>query len=389
MRALLLMIVVFSIHSSTSDVLFDSSTNPEGLQRGDHSSSTAQDSDDFSDAPWDEETTGEDDAEKGPRSGNANEEVSDVPWDVESEDQNDQGETDSDNGSTDAAASGRPPQPVILDKMEKADWEGVIKLAEGGADVNAMNEWKETLLHHCSEPHNPQLKALKVLIKKGAKLNVQDVDGCTPLIWAVHNNHFENAKVLIDAGADMTLIDVKGRVAKDHAMSQKMRSLFAKPGEEVTSGVPDLGVADFDKEVMKSETDVVLYMYSPACGYCREFAPSFDELAAGLRPTSLKFMKMDVTKGNPPGKYAVDSLPTIFLSKKTQGGAKPDPLTFAGKRTVPEITKWLQKSATNRFMFTSGGKEQEVPENFGDSSGDTSTTESDALKSDPPQHEEL
>ena len=60
-----------------------------------------------------------------------------------------------------------------------------------------------------SAPHNPQPAALKALIaaakSHGTGINEQDVDGCTPLIWAVHNNHYVNAKILIDAGADVTL----------------------------------------------------------------------------------------------------------------------------------------------------------------------------------------
>lgn len=194
-------------------------------------------------------------------------------------------------------------------------------------------------------------------------------------------------KALLGAGADISPVDKKGRVVKDHAMSQKMRALFAAPGEVVDSGLHDLSADEFESEVLFSDSDVVLYMYSPSCGYCRDFAPMFEELAAGLRPTSLKFMKMDVTKGQPPELYQVSSLPTIFLSKKAKAdGVKPDPLVYNGKRTTQDITKWLQQSATNRFMFTAGGKEQDVPETFGQ---DGSVDGNDALKSDPPQHEEL
>jgi len=191
------------------------------------------------------------------------------------------------------------------------------------------------------------------------------VDGCTPLIWAVHNNHYENAKMLVDAGASLTPVDLKGRTAKEHALSQKLRSLFVAPGEVVDSGLKDLEPNEFTSQVIDAETDVVLYMYSPSCGHCRDFAPHFDELAAALRPTSLAFYKMDVTKGEPAKDYQVSSLPTIFLSKKKETtGKKPDPMVFQGKRTVKGITKWLQTRVTNRFMFTSGGKEQDVPDHI-------------------------
>jgi len=76
-------------------------------------------------------------------------------------------------------------------------------------------------------PHSPQVDALKALLAAGANLNIQDADGCTPLVWAVHNNHFTNAKILLDAGSDTSLVDKKGRTVKDHAISQRMRALFA------------------------------------------------------------------------------------------------------------------------------------------------------------------
>lgn len=193
---------------------------------------------------------------------------------------------------------------------------------------------------------------------------MQDVDGCTPIVWAVHNNHFQNAKMLIDAGADVTLKDVKGRVAKDHAMSSKMRSLFLAPGEVADSGVPDVEPENFAKEVLANgKNDIVLYMYSPSCSHCRDFAPIYDELAAGLRPTSLKFLKMDVTKAKgPPKEYGVAQLPTLFFSKI---GERSKPYSYDGERSIQAITKWFQSKSTNRIMFLTGkGEQAEAPTSF-------------------------
>jgi len=146
-------------------------------------------------------------------------------------------------------------------------------------------------------------------------------------------------------------------------MSSKMRGLFLAPGEVADSGVPDVEPEGFQKEVMDHDTDVVLYMYSPSCSHCREFAPIYDELAAGLRPTSLKFLKMDVTKGKgPPKDYQVGSLPTLFFSKLKE---RTKPYAYDGPRSTQDITKWFQTKSTNRIMFlTGGGKEADVPTTF-------------------------
>lgn len=180
----------------------------------------------------------------------------------------------------------------------------------------------------------------------------------------MHNNHYQNAKMLVEAGADLTLKDVKGRVPKDHAMSSKMRSLFLSPGEVADSGVPDVEPDNFSAEVLdNTKNDVVLYMYSPACSHCRDFAPIYDELAAGLRPTSLKFLKMDVTKAKgPPKEYGVSSLPTLFFSKI---GERSKPYSYDGERSIQAITKWFQSKSTNRIMFLTGkGEQAEAPATF-------------------------
>ena len=55
------------------------------------------------------------------------------------------------------------------------------------------------------------------------------------MIWAVHNNHYQNAKILLEAGASWQEIrDVKGRTALDHALSSKMRKLFTEFGSDKT-----------------------------------------------------------------------------------------------------------------------------------------------------------
>jgi len=303
---------------------------------------------DYEDAPWGDETSGD-------------EEVEDDGGDESTPDEPSRDEDPADSSGGSAVAP--KVKGTIAEKADNGDWKGVLKmLAEGKHDVNAVNEYQESVLHMTNMPHNAQPEALKKLIAGGADVNMQDADGCTPVVWAVHNNHYENAKMLLDAGADVTIKDKKGRIPKDHALSQKMRSLFAAPGEVVESPLSDLTVANFAKEVQKSESDVVIYAYTPTCGYCRDFSPIYDELAAGLRRTSLKFMKLDVSREEKiPKEYMVDRLPSLLISKI---GATQPLFYEDGPRTVKAITTWLQKKATHKIMFTRNGEEQEAPSTF-------------------------
>ncbi|MEQ1829286.1 MAG: ankyrin repeat domain-containing protein [Pirellula sp.] len=54
-------------------------------------------------------------------------------------------------------------------------------------------------------------KVLQAMIKRGAKVNVADTSGDTPLHWAVRDRNVESVKLLLEAGANVTAIDNEGR----------------------------------------------------------------------------------------------------------------------------------------------------------------------------------
>jgi ankyrin repeat protein len=49
---------------------------------------------------------------------------------------------------------------------------------------------------------HPYAETVKLLIAKGANVNVSTPDGYTALIYAAYNGRNENVKLLLDAGAD-------------------------------------------------------------------------------------------------------------------------------------------------------------------------------------------
>ena len=64
-----------------------------------------------------------------------------------------------------------------------------------------------TPMHHATK--SP--KVLQAMIKRGAKVNVADTSGDTPLHWAVRDRNVESVKLLLEAGASVTAIDNEGR----------------------------------------------------------------------------------------------------------------------------------------------------------------------------------
>ena len=55
------------------------------------------------------------------------------------------------------------------------------------------------------------MDCVKALVEKGAKLDLPDPEGVTPLISAVFNAHFDVAKYLIEKGANIDRWDWWGR----------------------------------------------------------------------------------------------------------------------------------------------------------------------------------
>jgi len=73
--------------------------------------------------------------------------------------------------------------------------------------------------------------------------------------------------------------------------------------------------AEFEQEVLKSETPVLVDFWAPWCGPCLMMAPVLEEIAGELSD-KLKVCKVNVDKSQEhAGKYGVMAIPTLILFK--------------------------------------------------------------------------
>lgn len=96
---------------------------------------------------------------------------------------------------------------------------------------------------------------------------------------------------------------------------------------------------NFENEVLKSESPVLVDFWAQWCGPCRAVGPIMDDLAEEYQG-KVKVGKINVDEqGELAAKYRVMSIPTVMLFKDGQIAEK-----LVGARPKEEFTSIIEKS---------------------------------------------
>ena len=121
---------------------------------------------------------------------------------------------------------------TLADAVIEKDTIKIETLLQSGMDINTQYKTTGTTVLMISSSYYYYDDIVSFLIRKGAKLNLQDNEGKTALLWAASNS-LPNAKILVANGADVNI------AAKD-GMTPFLQATLGVSSGKVTIEMCDL-----------------------------------------------------------------------------------------------------------------------------------------------------
>lgn len=154
----------------------------------------------------------------------------------------------------------------------------------------------------------------------------------------------KNQKFPWDQDKKITHDDI-AKFVDDFVAGKIAPSVKSEPIPETQEGPVIVIVAhNYDEIVLDNDKDVLVEFYAPWCGHCKALAPKYEELADLYfnNPDFSKkvtIAKVDATANDVPDE--IQGFPTIKLFP---AGAKTEPITYSGSRTIEDLAKFVAEN---------------------------------------------
>lgn len=104
--------------------------------------------------------------------------------------------------------------------------------------------------------------------------------------------------------------------------------------------------ANFDEIVTNNGKDTFLEVFAPWCRFCKDLAPTFDELGVKMIGEDIEIVKFDGDSNDVPVAFQLQGFPSLYWLPKNK---KDNPILYTGAKNLDSFIKYIAEHATNEL----------------------------------------